>query len=188
MIALLRGINVGGRSMVTMADLRALLEMLHFENVRSILQSGNLVFDTPHPPLRGTLSRGERGDKDIEALLEKESKKRLGLETDFFVRSAKELAAIIDANPFPKEAKNDPGRLVVLFLKGSGDGKALQKAIKDREIARGEGRQIYVYYPDGQGRSRLTNAIIEKTLGTRVTARNWNTVLKLHHADDSNSA
>jgi len=102
------------------------------------------------------------------------------------VRTAAEMQAIVDANPFPKEAKNDPGRLVVLFLQGTGDGKTLQKAIKDREIARGEGRQIYVYYPDGQGRSRLTNALIEKTLGTRVTARNWNTVLKLRDADVSN--
>ena len=168
MIALLRAINVGGHKMMAMADLRDLLTRLGFENVRTLLQSGNLVFDTKKKPA------------DVEALLEK----KLG--TDCFVRTAKELDAIIEGNPFPKEAKNDPGRLVVLFLKVTGDGKTLQKAIKDREIARGEGRQIYVYYPDGQGRSRLTNALIEKTLGTRVTARNWNTVLKLRHADDSN--
>jgi len=170
MIALLRGVNVGGRSMVAMADLRDRLTKLGFGNVRSILQSGNLIFDTKKKPA------------DVETLLEKD------LELDVFVRTPKEMDAIIGANPFPKEAKNDPGRLVVLFLKASGDGKTLQKAIKDREIARGEGRQIYVYYPDGQGRSRLTNALIEKTLGTRVTARNWNTVLKLRHADDSNSS
>lgn len=172
MIALLRAINVGGRKMVAMADLRDLLTKLGFENVRSVLQSGNLVFDSPRPA------------KEVEKLLEKESAARLGLETDFFVRNAKEWDAIIDANPFRKEAKDDPGRLVVLFLKGTGDGPTLQKAIKDREVARGEGRQLYVYYPDGQGRSRLTNALIEKTLGTRVTARNWNTVLKLKHVDD----
>ena len=168
MIALLRGINVGGKSMMAMADLRDLLTKLKFENVRTILQSGNLVFDTKKKPA------------DVEALLEKE------LHVDVIVRTPKEIDAIIEANPFPSEARNDPGRLVVLFLKGTGDGKALQKVIKDREIARGNGRQIYVYYPDGQGRSRLTNALIEKTLGTRATARNWNTVLKLQHADDSN--
>ena len=169
MIALLRAINVGGHKIMSMADLRELLTKLGFENVRTILQSGNLIFDTKKKPA------------DVEALLEKK------LQTDSFVRTAKELDAVIDANPFPKEAKSDPGRLVVLFLKGTGDGKTLQKAIKDREIARGEGRQIYVYYPDGQGRSRLTNALIERTLGTRVTARNWNTVLKMRHADVSNS-
>ena len=168
MIALLRGVNVGGRAMIAMADLRELVTKLGFLNVRSILQSGNLIFDTKKKPA------------DVEKLLEKE------LEVDVMVRTAAEMQAIVDANPFPKEAKNDPGRLVVLFLQGTGDGKTLQKAIKDREIARGEGRQIYVYYPDGQGRSRLTNALIEKTLGTRVTARNWNTVLKLRDADVSN--
>ena len=172
MIALLRAVNVAGNKMVAMADLRELLTKLGFQNVRSVLQSGNLVFDAPG------------ASKNVEALLEKESAKRLRLETPFFVRSAAEWDAIIDANPFPKEANDDPGRLVVLFLKDDGDGKALQKAIKGREVARGKGKQIYVFYPDGQGRSKLTNALIEKTLGTRATARNWNTVLKLKHVDE----
>ena len=172
MIALLRAVNVAGHKMVAMADLRELLTTLGFQNVRSVLQSGNLVFD----------ARG--ASKNVEALLEKESAKRLGLETAFFVRTAAEWDAIIDANPFPREAKEDPGRLVVLFLKDDGDGTALQKAIKGREVARGKGKQLYVFYPDGQGRSKLTNALIEKTLGTRATARNWNTVLKLKHVDE----
>ena len=172
MIALLRAINVGGNRTVAMSDLRDLLTSLGFDNVRSLLQSGNLVFDS------------KKSAAQVEAQLEKESKKRFGIDIDFFVRSAKEVDAIIEANPFPKEAKNDPGRLVVLFLKGGGDGAALQKTIKGREIARGKGNQIYVYYPDGQGRSKLTNALIEKTLGTRATARNWNTVLKLRHVDE----
>jgi len=172
MIALLRAVNVAGHKMVAMSALRDMLTQLGFQNVRSVLQSGNLVFDSP------------RASKNVEALLEKESAKRLGLETPFFVRSAAEWDAIIDANPFPKEAKDDPGRLVVLFLKNDGDGTTLQKAIKGREVARGKGRQLYVFYPDGQGRSKLTNALIEKTLGTRATARNWNTVLKLKHVDE----
>lgn len=172
MIALLRAVNVGGRKMVAMSELRDMLTELGFKNVRSLLQSGNLVFDAP------------RASKNVEALLEKESAKRLGLETPFFVRTAAEWDAIIGANPFPKEAKNDPGRLVVLFLKDVCDAATLQKAIKGREVARGKGMQLYVFYPDGQGRSKLTNALIEKTLGTRVTARNWNTVLKLQHVDE----
>ena len=172
MIALLRAVNVGGRGMVGMADLRDLLTQLGFHNVRSVLQSGNLVFDAP------------RARKNLEQLLEKESAARLGVETDFFVRTAAEWDAIIDANPFRKEAKDDPGRLVVLFLKSASDAATLHKAIKGPEVARGAGRQIYVYYPDGQGRSKLTNALIEKTLGTRATARNWNTVLKLQEIDE----
>jgi len=158
--ALLRAVNVAGHQPITMADLRATAEKLGFTNVTTLLASGNLVFD----------------GKTTEKLLESK------LHTDVFLRSARELDAIVAANPFPKEAKDDPGRLVVLFLKGAADAVPLQKAIKGREIARGKGNQIYVYYPDGQGRSKLTNALIEKTLGTRATARNWNTVLKLRDA------
>ena len=176
MIALLRAINVAGNKMVAMSDLRDLLTQLGFANAKSLLQSGNLTFDAP------------RSAKNLEQLLEKESATRLGLETVFFVRTPAEWDAIIEKNPFPKEAKDDPGRLVVLFLKDARDGATLQKAIKGREVARGEGRQIYVYYPDGQGRSKLTNALIEKTLATRATARNWNTVLKLGRVDSVSGA
>ena len=172
MIALLRAVNVGGQQMIAMSDLRDLLTRLGFANVRSILQSGNLVFDA------------KKSAPEVEKLLERESAKRLGLDTPFFVRSPEEWDAIIESNPFRKQAKEDPGRLVVLFLKDERDAATLQKAIKGREVARGEGKQLYVYYPDGQGRSKLTNALIEKTLGTRATARNWNTVLKLQHTDE----
>ena len=169
MIALLRAVNVAGHKMVAMADLRDFLTKLGFANAKSLLQSGNLTFDASHSP------------KKVEELLEKEAAKRLGLETVFFVRTHAEWDEIIARNPFRKEAMDDPGRLVVLFLKDARDAATLQKAIKGREIARGEGKQIYVYYPDGQGRSKLTNVLIEKTLTTRATARNWNTVLKLQH-------
>ena len=172
MIALLRAINVAGNTMVGMSDLRDFLTKLGFTNVKSLLQSGNLTFDALRPA------------KNLEQLLEKESAKRLGLETVFFVRTPAEWGAIIEKNPFRKEAKEDPGRLVVLFLKDARDGATLQKAIKGREVARGEGKQIYVYYPDGQGRSKLTNALIERTLDTRATARNWNPVLKLQRSDE----
>jgi len=161
--ALLRAVNVAGHQPIGMADLRAIAENLGFSEVRTLLQSGNLIF-------------GSARRDDFEKMLEAK------LRTDVFVRSAADLDAIVAANPFPKEAKDDPGRLVVLFLKSSADAPALQKAIKGREVARGKGKQLYVYYPDGQGRSKLTNALIEKTLGTRVTARNWNTVLKLRDA------
>ena len=86
------------------------------------------------------------------------------------------------ANPFPAEAKSDPGHLVVMCLK-SAPGReavsALQQAISGREVIRAKGREAYIVYPDGIGRSRLTTALIEKKLGTRGTARNWNTVMKL---------
>ena len=118
----------------------------------------------------------------LERLLEAETEKRLDLPTDFFVRTAREWNAIIAANPFRDEAKREPSRLVVLLHKDKPSGKAvkgLQAAIQGPEVVRVAGRQTYIVYPNGIGRSRLTNALIEKKLDTRVTGRNWNTVLKL---------
>jgi uncharacterized protein (DUF1697 family) len=170
-IALLRGINVGGHKEIAMADLRALLTRLGFEDPQSLLQSGNLVFRSKAHST-GTL----------EQLLEAETKKRLSFETRFIVRTATEWQSVISRNPFPKEAERDPGHLVVMFLKSApepGAVKALQAAITGSEVIRAEGRQGYIVYPDGMGRSRLTHALIESTLDTKATGRNWNTVLKL---------
>jgi uncharacterized protein (DUF1697 family) len=170
-IALLRAINVGGRNPVTMSELRALLEGLGFEDVRSLLQTGNLVF-------RG----GSKVGTNLERLLEAQAEERLGLGTAFFVRTAKEWDAVIARNPFPDEAASDPAHLVLLCLKDApepGDVRALQGVVKGPEIIRADGKQLHVVYPAGIGRSKLTNKLIEDKLGTRVTGRNWNTVLKL---------
>ena len=170
-IALLRGINVGGHKQISMADLRDLLTRLGFADVRSLLQSGNLLFDA-----------NGRTPAHLERLLEAEAEKRLALKTDFFVRTAKEWAGVVAHNPFRKEATRDPGHLVVMFLKDAPSVtgvKALQKAIRGREVVRAAGKHLYIVYPDGIGRSRLTNALTDKQLGTRGTGRNWNTVLKL---------
>ena len=173
-IALLRAVNVGGRNRLAMADLRALFVTLGFESVQTLLQSGNVVFMS---------SSG--ADKKLERILEARAKADLELQTDFFVRSAKEWNTLVQHNPFPREAKKDPSKLVVVFLKDTPSSNAvssLQSSIQGRERVRTHGRQAYVVYPDGLGRSRLTAAAIEKALGGRVTARNWNTILKLQVA------
>jgi uncharacterized protein (DUF1697 family) len=170
-IALLRGINVGGHRPVAMPELRDLLTRLGFNDARSILQSGNLIFR----------SDGQTG-ADLEQLLEAEAKTRLGLHTDFIIRSAKEWRMVVARNPFRKEAERDPSHLVAMFLKAdpnASDVKAMQASIAGPEIIRREGRHLYIVYPSGIGKSRLTNAFIEKKVGIRGTARNWNTVLKL---------
>ncbi len=169
-IALLRGINVGGHRSVGMTDLRDFLTKLGFDDVRSLLQSGNVVFG----------SRARTG-AELERFLEAESVKRFGIEIDFFVRAPEEWKTMIRQNPFRKEAELDPARLVVMLLKSPPrpeDVAALQEGISGPEIVRAKGRHLYAFYPDGQGRSRLTNAVIERKLG-RCTGRNWNTVLKL---------
>jgi uncharacterized protein (DUF1697 family) len=170
-VALLRAVNVAGRNQVAMSDLRQLLTDLGFDQVKSLLQSGNLIFSAN----AGTGAR-------LEAALEEESQKRLGLKTAFIVRTGKEMDAIIAANPFPAEAERDPSHLVVVFLKDApkaGAYEALRAAIKGPEVVQVKGRQAYIVYPSGIGRSRLTAALIDAKLGSTGTGRNWNTVLKL---------
>lgn len=169
-IALLRAINLAGRNRVPMAGLRGLLADLGFREVRSLLQSGNLVFQAGGPAAA------------LERRLEAATRERLGVTTDYFVRTAAEWAELVAANPFPAEARKDPGRLLVLCLREAPSAQrvaALRQAISGRERVETVGRHAYVVYPDGVGRSRLTSTLIEKHLGTRMTGRNWNTVLKL---------
>jgi uncharacterized protein (DUF1697 family) len=154
-----------------MSDLRDLLTTLGFKEARSLLQSGNLVFRS-----------GKQSGAALERLLEAEAGKRLDLHTDFFLRTAKEWESIVAKNPFRDEARRDPRHLVVMTLKDAPDAEAveaLRAAIMGRETIHAEGRQAYIVYPDGIGRSRLTNRVIEAKLGTRGTGRNWNTVRKL---------
>lgn len=170
-IALLRGINVGGHKKVAMSDLRNFAVDLGFNDVQTLLQTGNLVFRGP--------SRASAG---LERLLESEAEKRLGLSTLFVARTATEWQEIIEHNPFAAEAKRDPSHLVVMFLKDAPQAKAvaaLRATSKGPEIIEAWGRELYVVYPAGIARSRLTASLMEAKLGTSGTGRNWNTVLKL---------
>ena len=169
-IALLRAVNVGGRKLA-MADLRALLTDLGCARVQTLLQSGNAVFDA-----------GGLAGPDLEARLEVETARRLGLTTDYLIRTAAEWSAIVAANPFAEMAARDPSHLVVAPLKTAPGGdavSALQGAIVAREQIRAIGRELYITYPNGIGDSKLTLGLIERRLGARGTGRNWNTVMKL---------
>jgi uncharacterized protein (DUF1697 family) len=175
-IALLRAVNLGSHNKIGMPALCAWLTDLGFGQVRSLLQSGNLVFDAG--------AAGKKTGAQLEAQLEAEAEKRLGLRTDFFVRSAKEWQAIVEGNPFAQAAIDDPSHLVLVACKAAptkAAAAALRAAIaaKGRETFQLDGRHGYFIYPDGIGNSKLTSALMEKHLGTRVTGRNWNTVLKL---------
>jgi uncharacterized protein (DUF1697 family) len=162
-VALLRAVNVGGRK-VAMADLRALFVKLGFSDAKTLLNSGNVVF-----------SADRRSDASLEKLFEMETEKKFKVQAEFFVRTTQEMKAIVSANPFPKEATTDPGRLHVVFLKESVVAKAVAAvgaANKGRESIRAGERCVYVYYPDGAGESKLK-------LPWVGSGRNWNTVLKL---------
>lgn len=170
-IALLRAVNLGGRNMVAMAALRDLVGSLGFAGVRTLLQSGNVVFTGPR-----------RSASELEETLRVATAERLGVTTEFIVRTAAEWEAMIAANPFPDEATRQPNHLLLTALRHEPPRTAvavLEAAITGRERIHVSGRHAYIVYADGIGRSRLTNALIEKTLATRATGRNWNTVLKL---------
>lgn len=173
-LAFLRAVNVGGHGPIPMAKLREWAEKLGLVDARTLLQSGNLVFQSK-----------DSSGAALEQRLETAAEKDLGLQTAFFVRTPEEWQKeVVAQNPFPAEAKADPARLVVVVLKSAPTAaqvKALQAAaaLKGREVVRVRGRHAFIVYPDGQGNSRLTLAVIEKHLGTRGTARNWNTVLKM---------
>lgn len=169
-VALLRAVNLGSHQKLPMADLRDLLADLGFTEPRTLLQTGNVVFGSRRSPAR------------LETELEAALADRLGLETDVVVRTAAEFDEVFAANPFPDAARDDPSHLVVYFLKeapAAGAVEALRDAIRDRETVATAGPHLYAVYPDGIGRSRLTNRLIEGKLGTRGTGRNWNTVTKL---------
>jgi len=170
-VALLRAVNLGSHQQIAMAALRDFATNLGLRDVRTILQSGNLIFGAER-----------QGAKDLESLLEGHAKRALRLATDFFVRSAKDWKLLVEQNPFPDEARRTPGRLIVMLLKhpsSLSSLNALRESIRGPEILEIVDKQAYVIYPDGVGRSRLTNAAIEAKLGTRTTGRNWNTVLKI---------
>ena len=165
-IALLKGINVGGNRRLPMADLKAALTAAGFEDVRTILASGNVVLDTP-----------KTDPATLETRLASETADRLGVTTDYMVRDAGQWRAMLAANPFPDVAANEPGRLLVVVMKTQPDESKVQaylEAFAGPERVAIVGREVFIHYPDGQGESRLSIP----RLGNG-TARNWNTAVKL---------
>jgi uncharacterized protein (DUF1697 family) len=168
--ALLRAVNVGGRKL-TMEELRTAVAKLGFDNPRTLLASGNLVFD-----------RKRTAPSKLEAALESAIEKTFGLFSDVMVRDGAEIDAIVNANPFPKKAKEDPAHLVVMVCKAAPDKAALDaylKAYRARhdagEQVKAVSREIYIDYGPSIGKSKL---LIPKKVCTG-TGRNWNTMLKL---------
>jgi uncharacterized protein (DUF1697 family) len=170
-IALLRAVNVGGTSKVTSAELKSFFHALGFNDALTLLNSGNVVFST-----------NTRKTPSLEKLLAAEAKKRLGLDTDFMLRDAKQWRTIVFDNPFPTEARSDPARLLFMALTGTpekGSIRKLEMAIPGGEKFVCRGNALYIFYPNGTSKSKLSVQLINRHLGVRATGRNWNTVLKL---------
>lgn len=170
-IALLRGVNVGGNKKVAMADLKAMVEALGFTQVKTLLQSGNVVFEA-----------GDRSDAELEPLLDREAEARLGLVTRFIVRDPKAWRAMIDANPMPEEAECEPSRFLVNVARETvtADQLAAIRAVATPgEKVEAAGRCVYIYFGDGIADSKAAVVFGKKALGLTSTGRNWNTVRKI---------
>jgi uncharacterized protein (DUF1697 family) len=168
-ILLLRGINLGARNRVAMAQLRELLSGAGFANVRTYLQSGNVVLCSGSAP------------EQLARECERQIAKELGLEIDVLARTQEELAEVVRRNPLGDLAL-DPKRYQVSFLSSEleaakvGELAALALG-QERLVA--IGRELYAWHPDGVARSRLWNRLAGRGLGVKATARNWSTVTKL---------
>jgi len=160
-IALVRGINVGGTGLLAMKDLVAMCGKLGFTNARTYIQSGNAIF--------------ECGSKEetVRDKLEKALAVKMGKKFDVMVRTAAELRATLEANPFPDK---EPNKVNVFFLTGKPPAEQLRGLTGPAgEQVRAGKREIYVYYPEGMGRSKLKLPLN----GAAATVRNINTVAKL---------
>ena len=170
-ISMLRAVNVGGRNQIRMDALRALYESLGLRDAQTYVQSGNVVFKTTARDLVQLCKR-------IEDAIERS----VGFRPVVILRTPAELRKTIAKKPFGERRDIDPRKLLVMFLAGDPGSEARAEVLKiktDPEKLRIEGSELYVYYPDGMGRSKLPMARIEKTLKMPGTGRNWNTVTKL---------
>ena len=170
--ALLRGINVGGSKKVPMAELRALLEGLGHTGVRTYLQSGQAVFTSDH------------GDEEsLAAELTRAIEERFGFTVDVLVRDHAYLKAVAEACPFPA-AELEAKQLHVTYFSAPVDAERFAEidraAYLPEEFRLGD-RALYLYAPNGLGRSKLAEHLSKPRLnkGVIATSRNWNTVLKL---------
>ena len=168
-VALLRGVNVGGRKKIAMAELRLLFSSLGFEDVVAYIQSGNVVFSSPH------------GDRDhISATIEGEITAAFGMDPAVLLRTPTELEEIVKCSPY--RARADSSKVHVVFLERTPAASAAAELDPGRSPPDEftlRGREVYLYLPNGAGRSKLTIDYFERRLGVRATARNWNTLLNL---------
>jgi uncharacterized protein (DUF1697 family) len=170
-VSFLRGINVAGHQPIKMADLRTVYADAGLHNPRTHLQSGNVVFE----------SRGPDTGK-LEHVIERAIAARWDADVSVIVRTPAELERVIARMPFAAEVAPNHSLLLVMFLKSAADAaaaKALRSAHAGPELVRVDGAHVYVYYPDGSGRSKLSNVALERKLKRIGTSRNFRTVMAL---------
>ncbi len=168
---MLRGVNVGPHNRIKMDALRALYECLNLEDPRTHVQSGNVVFRTK-----------EKNSAKLATKIQGAIQKKLGCCPDVVLRTPDEMRKAVAANPFPEKVTTEPGKVLVTFLSAepSRDAAADVANLKGfPEELRLSGRELYIYFPNGAGKSKLPWSKVDKLLNVTGTARNWNSVLAI---------
>lgn len=172
LVAFLRGVNISGHNMINMKDLADLLTKSGFEGVKTYIQSGNIIFS----------STGNLSDSDIATKIENEILTKFKLKIKVIIRSEKELSGLSSRNPFLKAENFDPSKMAVNFLHEAPPAEGIEK-IKDVDYPPDKfkisGREIFVYCPNGFGRTKLYTNFFEKKMGVSGTSRNWRTIITL---------
>ena len=170
-ICMLRGVNVGGHNKIKMDALKALCVSLKLKDPQTYVQSGNVIFSTEENNLA---KLGTRIQDAIE--------RKIGFRPNVMLRTAAEMRKVVARNPFAKRSGIEPGKLLVNFLAADPGKESREKALAIKigpEELHLIGREAYIYFPNGQGRSKFPWPAIERTLGTSGTGRNWNSVTKM---------
>ena len=168
---MLRGVNLAAHHRIKMEALRALYESLKLHGCETYVQSGNVIFNSEAQDLSGLVRRVEKGIENT-----------FGFHSDVIVRTASELREVIMRNPFSKRPGIEPGRLLVTFLASAPSAEVRDRLLGlkgDPEELRIDGRELYIYFPNGMARPKLSWTAVQKILNTPATGRNWNSVTKL---------
>jgi uncharacterized protein (DUF1697 family) len=171
LISMLRGVNLGPRNRIKMEDLRALYESLQLQEPRTHVQSGNVIFRTK-----------EKNATKLAQMIQEGIGKKFGFRPEVVIRSIGELKQSLAANPFRTRQDIEPSKLLITFLSAEPAPEA-PAAIRNLKLDREElhliGRELYIYFPDGIGKSKVPWSSVEKFLKVSGTARNLNSVVKM---------
>ncbi len=168
---MLRGVNVGPHNRIKMEELRAMYKSLKLEDARTYVQSGNVVFRTK-----------EKNSPQLAKKIQNAIQKKFGCCPEIILRTSDEIRKAIKANPFPEQTQTEPGKVLVTFLAADPPPEAAANLEKFQDLPEElclKGRELFIYFPNGAGRSKLPCSTVDKLLKVTGTARNWNSVQAL---------
>lgn len=171
LISMLRGVNVGAHNRIKMDALREVYSSLGLEDPRTYVQSGNVIFRTK-----------ERNSPQLAKKIQAAFEKKFGFKPEIILRTADELRTALATSPFAKRESLEPGKILVTFLTSDPPGDAaagLANLKRFPEEVHLKGRELYIYFPNGAGKSKLPWSAVEKMVKVTGTARNLNSVTKM---------